>query len=472
MNGLKTTWMRHWAPFAAGCWIGACAAPAAPAASNDTASVADAAADAKPATDAAAKADAPAVADTAAAADAAPDAVADAAKTDAAADAKPPPPDAVAETAGPKAPCDLPKDYFAILAAGNGQAEATSLRALPGLVAVAGWTTGGTSVGKDGWLAAYDSKGALIWQTASAVAGDDQFNAIAGTTLGFATAGTSKQQGGKSQGTITRFDATGKFLQTYAVGGPGETELYGIVATKDGWLAAGYMESADGSLQLLLQPVDDTNGLGDAKLHGSSDFDVAYALAGLPNGEAAAVGDTADKNGNLHLWLTRFDAKGELLWQRTFADSGEDSGWALRPRLDQAGQLKGLAVAGRRKPAGEAAGYAWLIETDAAGQATWQAKLAAGSSVAYAVMEAVSTGAGGGYAAAGELTANNQTQAALWRTDGKGAVQWAWQGPADSSARAVADDTLQAYWVVGKAKLGGQARALVARVGLDGKSCP
>ena len=86
---------------------------------------------------------------------------------------------------------------------------------------------------------------------------------------------------------------------------------------------------------------------------------------------------TAGDYGAEDVLLIKTDDKGEIVWQKTYGGSGEDSGWAVRQCADG-----GYIVSGFTESFGEGGMDVYLIRTDVNGEALW-AKTFGGSGDEY-----------------------------------------------------------------------------------------
>ena len=352
-----------------------------------------------------------------------------------------------------------------------------------GSLVVVGHTRSKGAGGRDAWLLRIDAHGAVVWDKTFGNDLDQEALDVDRHGTTWVASGAWREHGDPRQrGWLHGFDAKGDTIASNVLPLTSATELHAVVL-RDGpantvrAFAAGYREDDVGDLQMAIVRFDPATMVPTwVKHYGDSGFDVAWDLGLRGEGGALFVGDTADSNGNAHVWHGEIDEDGKLLWQRTYFSDGEDSGWALVVRADPAGQTKGATIVGSRKAKGATVAAAWMMQTDASGQTTWQQTTTApAGATAYSVAEVN----GGGYVIAGRLaTTAASPQAALWRTDAQGVTSWTYAGTGKAGNVGTAVGNAAATWndafaVVGKHGEGALADLLVARTSVvGGASCP
>ena len=144
-------------------------------------------------------------------------------------------------------------------------------------------------------------------------------------------------------GWLVRHSLRGEVIWQRSYGGPLNDELRAAVALPDGGLlAAGHTERpAEGAADQAPNRdawVVRTDGLGRLlwqRSYGGRGADAARALLLLPDGGFILAGETnspdlpgAATRGGTDVWVLRLDARGALLWQRTYGGSLNDGAWA------------------------------------------------------------------------------------------------------------------------------------------------
>ena len=342
---------------------------------------------------------------------------------------------------------------------GAGQAVAVSGSS----IVIVGYSGGGGSGGdRYSTFTRLDKLGATQSQESYPVVGNDELTALAANGPGWLAVGTVAQASKTMESRAVLVDENGTLIKQVALGAG---ELYGVAAVKGGgFLAAGYREDTQGNLQLLLMKLTADGAKQWEQLHGTSGFEVAWGLAALPDGGAVTIGDTAPGGLGPHLSLQRFDAAGKATWQRTFADAGQDSGWAVAPLIGASDAVEGYVVAGSRQEPGATAAKPWLMRADAAGKQQWQTFVGGGEG---GTARAVVVAPAGDHAVAGSRQTGTKQEFALWMTTPSGAAKWS-QIAGAGQARAVALQQ-DALVVVGSSASGAEAGNLkVLRIPLNG----
>lgn len=257
----------------------------------------------------------------------------------------------------------------------GGAKDDAALAVLPasdgGLMA-AGWTTSKGAGGRDAWLMRVGPGGKLAWDKTFGGDKNDEARTLQAVGSGFAIAGSTTSKGaGKRDAWLVRVDGQGAFLGESTFGGDQDEEIYGMVASADGYLLAGYSDSQEaGKTHMWLVRADPIGKTMWSKAFGTTDLDAAYGAVALADGGFAVVGETSP-DGAEHLWLLRIDAAGNLLWDKTFHGTGSDTGWAI------ADTGSGFALGGYAHPADQPK-QAWLVTTDATGKLASEQTFGAG----------------------------------------------------------------------------------------------
>lgn len=331
---------------------------------------------------------------------------------------------------------------------------------------IVGYSGGGSAGGSGGdrysTFTRLDKLGATKSQESYPLVGNDELTALAANGSGWLAVGTAVQASKTMESRAVLVDENGTLISQIPLG---SGELYGVAAAQGGgFLAAGYREDGQGDLKLWLLKLGADGTKQWEQLHGTSGFEVAWGLAALPDGGAVTIGDTAPGGLGPHLSLQRFDAAGQATWQRTYADAGQDNGWAVAALLGATAALDGYAVAGSRKEPGAQVVKPWLMRADAAGKQQWQS-FVAGSDAGAA--RAVVPLPAGEFAVAGSRSVGLKQEFALWIAKGTGATKWS-QLAAAGEARAVALQQ-DALVVVGTSASGAEAGNMkVLRIPLGG----
>lgn len=204
---------------------------------------------------------------------------------------------------------------------------------------------------------------------------------------------------------IAKYSSDG-ILSWFKTWGGGSTDHgYGIVQTNDGGYAiTGYTYSfTAGNSDVFLAKFDSTGGLSWSKTWGSTAADIANSLIQTSDGGYAVTGYTGFGAGNNDMFINKYDASGNLTWNKVWGGTNGEAGQSLIQTSDG-----GYAVAGETYSYGQGGSDAFLVKYDSAGTLSWNKawggasneidrKIIQTSDGGYAVSgQTASFGAGGG----------------------------------------------------------------------------
>jgi uncharacterized delta-60 repeat protein len=163
-------------------------------------------------------------------------------------------------------------------------------------IVVVGHTESSGAGGADFWVLQLNSQGDLIWQRTFGGAKADYASAVTTTREAelLVTGMTISQGAGLFDGQIIKLTATGEVLWNKTFGGPGNDWLRAIAQTQDGnYAIAGYTDSkgAGENDVWLFKLTPDGEVIWD-RTYGDAGNEWARALAELPDGSLALAGDT------------------------------------------------------------------------------------------------------------------------------------------------------------------------------------
>ena len=259
--------------------------------------------------------------------------------------------------------------------------------------------------GTDAYIAKLGAPGNIskVWNKSFGGSGFDRLRSgipLPGGQFLLAGASNSPISGDKTQASrggidywITRIDSAGNKLWDKTYGGSSEDELITAMASADGgYLLCGHSysgtsgdksDNARGDLDYWVVKVDSAgNKLWD-KTYGGSGEDRLITAIPLPDGGgllggrsfSGLSGDKSEASrGGADGWLVRFDAHGNLVWDKTLGGSGTDEVDALIVMPDGrlfAGATSSSPVSGDKTAASKGGNDFWIVGLDTAGHRLW-----------------------------------------------------------------------------------------------------
>lgn len=155
-----------------------------------------------------------------------------------------------------------------------------------------------------------------------------------------------------------------------AVGGPWMDAPLDVAAINDGgFIAAGVSDPhATGDADLHVMRFDAAGNLVWERRFGGRDFDYAAAAAQAGDGGFLAAGAVRQLNANRYdILLLKLDPAGGEVWERVYGGAREDVPAALLPLPDG-----GLALAANTSSHGSGKSDFWLLRLDKNGDVIWQ----------------------------------------------------------------------------------------------------
>jgi hypothetical protein len=189
--------------------------------------------------------------------------------------------------------------------------------------------------------------------------------------------------------------------------GTGNAAAYSMVMTSDG----GYALAGDG---LLVK----TDASGDMEWNETYLGGLIYSVVQTSDGGYALGGTAESLNGDYDFWLVKTDAQGIMLWNKTYG--GPDNEAANSPNSLVETSDGGLALAGYTSIFYEYSDF-WLVKTDELGNMQWdQTYGEAGDEQIYSLVET----SDGAYVLAGYKTSTYAGLGDMWliKTDSHGNI--------------------------------------------------
>lgn len=214
--------------------------------------------------------------------------------------------------------------------------------------------------------------------------------------------------------------ATRGIAWEHSFGSRGPDWLTSIDLFPDGAVAASGLTNPAPNVQLALVLRFDAGGdLIWERDYGGKGVEWAEFLQALPDGGMVVVGATNSRGeGETDGWVFRLDPSGEVLWDQTF-------GGARRDRIDAVSALPdgGFVVSGDTESAGDGPFDGWVIRLDADGDVLWERTYGGAGRDEARFIESLSDG---GFAVAGLTTSRGAGDEDAWilRLDPAGEVVW------------------------------------------------
>lgn len=196
--------------------------------------------------------------------------------------------------------------------------------------------------GKDYWIIKLDTNGELLWEKSFGGTGDDEAYSIIQTTDGgFAVAGSTTSEDGDITNAngwydywILKLDANGNLVWQKSYGEDQGDVAYSIIQTHDGGYGViGSSTTINGDNDYRFIKLDALGNVVWDKSFGSSGDDVArsivqtgdggYVIAGRTN---STDGDVTVNYGGYDVWLVKTDSAGNLVWQKNYGGTANETG--------------------------------------------------------------------------------------------------------------------------------------------------
>jgi len=277
---------------------------------------------------------------------------------------------------------------------------------------LAGWHMPQGTEYTDGWFARIDSSGNLLWENTMGGKKTDTFaKTAAALGGGYVLSGFTESTGvGEWDAWVVKISEDGDEVWTSTYGGFLKENAIDFLVLADGGLAmAGWTNSqGEGEGDFWFARTNANGELLWEKTFGSTDNETAYALAAHSDGGFALVGtrQVLGDSASTDVWLVRIDESGELLWEKTFGHQGADSARSMLAMPDG-----GFVVAGSTTPPDTTKTDLWLLRTNMDGSLVWDASY--GGQEAEAAMEVVSLG-DGSFAATGWTSSFGEGGKDVW----------------------------------------------------------
>ncbi|PMQ00831.1 MAG: hypothetical protein CBR30_09160 [Dictyoglomus sp. NZ13-RE01] len=223
---------------------------------------------------------------------------------------------------------------------------------------------GGIKYDYDIYILKLKSNGDLDWEKTFGEEGtDEKAFSIIETANGYIVAGS---KGGDAY--ILKLNTNGNYVWDKTFGGYDEDDAYSIQQTSDGgYIVAGRKYTTNRFDVYVVKFDADGNKVWE-NTFGGSKWDEAYSIQQTSDGGYIVAGYTESfGKGWRDVYILKLDAKGNLIWQKTFGENADE--WANDIQRTSDG---GYIVAGLTWSFGAIASDAYILKLNADGSLIWQ----------------------------------------------------------------------------------------------------
>jgi len=308
----------------------------------------------------------------------------------------------------------------------GGDGAASVRETSDGGLVVAGITT---SFGLNGaWLLKLDGTGNVEWQKAYA-RGSAGFSLDLTSDGGFIFTDAGRYS-------VARTDANGNVLWQKSYWHTGYPTAWSVKQVAGGgFMIAGQTTSlGSGNIDALITKLDADGNVIWQKSYGGLGIDVAFSVVQALDGNFILAGQSNSFSGGFtDVWVLKVDSIGNVIWQKTFG--GRTPGaFSVAEFVDSTNE-GGAVIAGYTSGFGAVLNDAWVVKLDVVGNIVWQHTY--GSS-GYDLANSVEQTSDGGFLAAGYMqvgpVASRNTDALVLRLDPEGRIPHCdLMGPSDAT---------------------------------------
>ncbi|WP_457754193.1 hypothetical protein [Thermococcus sp.] len=231
---------------------------------------------------------------------------------------------------------------------------------------------------------------------------------------------TSSFGAGNNDVWVIRLNREGQVLWQKTYGGKGDDTGYAVAVTPEGEfiIAASTNSFGSGDYDFWLLKLDKHGNIKWEMTYGGEYGEGAMDVALMPNGDIIVVGYTGSFGaGNFDVWILRLDSAGNLKWQKSYGGFGEDI--ALAVDIIKSADI---VVTGYTTSFGAGGEDGWVLYLDGNGNVKWERTL---GNRGDDELWGVSVDKNGNIVAAGFLMGSNEYEKAwVVQFDDKGNVKW------------------------------------------------
>jgi uncharacterized delta-60 repeat protein len=278
---------------------------------------------------------------------------------------------------------------------------------------------------------------------------DEPYTMIRTSDGGYLIGGNSNSFGEGSKDILfLKLNSTGEIEWQKTIGGYYDDAVLSVIQTSDGsYVAAGWSFSVGaGGTDAWILKITPNGSLQWQKTYGSKGYDFAYSVTETIDGGIVLVGQSDVFSGSDNdVWVVKLDNSGDIVWQKTYGDSKDESAKAVLQNPDGT-----LIIGAWSKSFGNGSSDFWLLKLNSDGSVIWQkAYLANGEDNFFAIDRAKDNG----YILVGGSNSidNSNYDFLVLRVSENGSILWkkAYGGSETDQASSVATSEGGGFFVAG-----------------------
>jgi uncharacterized delta-60 repeat protein len=302
----------------------------------------------------------------------------------------------------------------------------------------------------EAYITKWDSSGNLTWQRRIGGSGDDVATGVIVDASGNIYAVGYESTSTNSfnyEALITKWDASGNLTWQRKIGGNDNDIFYGVTVDSSGNIyAAGVDKSSAANNEAFITKWGASGNLTWQRRIGGSNSDYFYGITTDTSGNIYAVGNeiSSNSNNNFEAFITKWDASGNLIWQRKIGGNQIDCFYGVA--CDSSGNIY---AAGYEISSNGTNAEAFITKWDASGNLTWQKKI--GGSNTDKFFGVTTDTSGNIYAVGSEYSSIGGQEAFITKWSSSGTCVWQkrFGGSSDDLFNGVACDTSGNIYAVG-----------------------
>lgn len=318
----------------------------------------------------------------------------------------------------------IAQNYWAKTYGGNSEDSPWKIVNIPNSgFAIEGRTRSFGSSSEDFLFFTADSNGTPLLQKVFKANNLDEPYAMTRTSDGgYLIGGNSNSFGEGSKDIVfLKLNSNGGIEWQKSIGGYYDEAVLSVIQTSDGdYIAAGWSFSVGaGGTDAWILKITPNGNLQWQKTYGSKGYDFAHSVVETTDGGIVFVGQSDIASGSDNdVWIVKLDNSGNIVWQKTYGGSKDESGRAVLQNPDGT-----LIVGAWSKSFGNSSSDFWLLKLNPDGSIIWQkAYLANGEDNFFAIERTKNDG----YILVGGSNSidNSDYDFLVLRVDGDGSIVW------------------------------------------------